>query len=160
MADGLNRISSKVSDALTKMVATPNFLPGYLNSVVMRQYQQAQVTRWQKNNDSWEFSGGRWDELSPEYAAWKARKYGTRQIMIRTKNLYDATINPRKVVDDSSIYLYVDDISYKDDVTKQKERTTDYAGYASQRRPIDTWSREFKSNLVKGYLKYVRSKWQ
>lgn len=156
MTASINRTQTGATKILERMANAPNFLPGYLNTVVMRQYQISQEERFRKENVGQDFEGGQWAPLNPVYANWKAARYGSRKILVRTGHLYDSVMNPYKVIDGNRLRLTVRPTTYTDEVTKRKENTSSYAGYADGPRTFSSWSRLFYSKLQKGFVKYLK----
>lgn len=64
-----NNIAAKLED----MARNSKDSSGFLNRVIYRMYQNAQIERWMTENSS---QGGKWKPLNPRYAAYKKRAYG------------------------------------------------------------------------------------
>ena len=69
----LNQTKNGIGQSLDQMVRQASNIRGYLNTVIYRQYMEAQKTRWITENTS---EGSKWDALNPAYATRKKRVYG------------------------------------------------------------------------------------
>lgn len=131
------------------MVKRANLVPGYLNRVVYRQYQNAQRERWKTENNGEDFTGGRWEPVDPVYAAYKKKKWadspgGGGKLLIRTKRLFDSVVGPHsdhlKLVGDRSIRIAT---------------SVPYAEYVDEKRTFTSYSVVFKKKIMKGLSDYL-----
>jgi hypothetical protein len=150
MATGISTIKNSVTKRLDAMVNAPNLVEGYLNRVVLRQYLTAQQKRWDTHNVGDEFQGGEWAELDPKYKAWKLKKYGTDEILIRTRDLINSSLLKNsmgmKTVDTRGIHIYTK-VPY---APYMMDGTT-----TTKKRYIDLWSDSFMARIKQGIGKYV-----
>lgn len=69
----LNKTKDGIGKRLDEMVKQSGNVRAYLNTVIYRQYMEAQKTRWITENTS---EGMKWQSLQPAYAQRKKRVYG------------------------------------------------------------------------------------
>jgi len=72
-AASLHKTKDGIGKRLDEMVSQAGNVRAYLNTVVYRQYMEAQKTRWITENAS---EGSKWESLNPAYAERKKRVYG------------------------------------------------------------------------------------
>ncbi len=143
-------IGRGITDQLEGMVKRANLLPGYLNRVVYREYQNAQRARFNSENVGEDFDGGQWASVDPDYETWKEAKYGDnpvgkgKKINIATGRLFMGLVGPsedhRKLVDEKSITI---------------THSVEYGRYVDEKRTFSSWSDKFYNRLYAGTADYL-----
>lgn len=154
MADGatFTQKSNGIKKNLEGKLTRARTVQSYLNTVVVRQYIQAQIKRWQTENAS---EGSAWAQLSPKYLAWKKKKFanspgGGNAILYATGKLANAAMlrdggtNSYKIVTSTGIEIGISDDSLK------------YAKWVAQKRPFMQFSRATIAEMRKGISDYIR----
>lgn len=152
MADGARTQVKNpgVRDSLNAMVSRARNIRSYLNTVVVRQYQDAQMKRFQTENES---EGATWVPLTPRYLAQKLIKYaespgGGRKMLIATGRLSDAALmrgeGYYKIVDNRSIRIGIDD------------GMIPYAKYVARTRPFMTFGSDTLAQMRAGIKNFIR----
>lgn len=145
----IRSMSSGIENMLDGMVKRANMVPGYLNRVVYRQYQNAQRERWTSENASQDFTGGIWDRLSIPYQEYKFREFydypgAGSKILIATNRLQKSVIGPspehQKIVTDRAIKIFT---------------TVPYASYVDEKRTFTKFSQIFYRDVFKGLKDYL-----
>lgn len=126
----------------------------YLNTVVVRQYVNAQVTRWKTQGSS---EGYGWAPLDAAYAKRKKRIYagymgGGSQMMIATGKLFTTVTTPsddgaagfRKVVLPRGIIISV-----------SASGDNEYFKYADEARTFTSWGRKTMGEMRKGLREFI-----
>lgn len=153
----LQPVGKGFEDRMNALVSRANTLEGYLNRVVFRQYQKAQLKRWQTENAS---EGTKWTELNPKYARQKVRRYASfpgagKALMIATGKLVDAatgrdTSGLTKITSATGIRIAIN------------LGEVPYAAYAAKERPFmkfgPTTLGEMRSGL-KNFIRTGRASW-
>jgi hypothetical protein len=146
---GITMLTKGITEHLEQMVKNANLVPGYLNRVVYRKYQNAQRQRWASENADQDSAGGLWPRLSIPYAEYKMRTFYDypgrgQKMMIRTKALFDSVVGPSphhgKVVTNRSIRI---------------ESTLWYAKYADEARTFSQFSPRFYRDIYAGLRDYL-----
>lgn len=111
------RKQNDVTDRLNAMVTRARDVRSYLNTTVVRQYQTAQLNRWQTENAS---ESDTWDSLNDRYAKWKAKKFasypgGGKVMLVRegklvsAATLRDGGASSYKIVTQTGIRIGIND---------------------------------------------------
>lgn len=146
---------------LNQMVARAKNVRGFLNSVIYKQYQNAQRKRWITEGAS---EGGKWAANSPKYATWKIKQFTTggkkraprkfttsglaaagRNLMIFTGSLVDSVVDDpkaghKKIVNARSIKIFT---------------TVPYAKKVNEVRPFTNWSPKTINSMKRAMAKYI-----
>lgn len=126
----------------------------YLNTVVVRQYVNAQVNRWKTLGGS---EGNNWHALNPDYARRKKRIYagymgGGSQMMVATGKLFTTVTTPsddgaagfRKVVLPRGIIISV-----------SASGDNEYFKYADEARSFTSWGKQTMGEMRKGLRQFI-----
>ena len=150
MSAAIRALTKGIQDQLEGMVKRANLVPGYLDRVIYKEYQNAQRTRWKTENEGDDFEGGMWDTLDPEYETWKIAKYGSNpmghgeKILIASGRLFFGVVGPgpdhQKIVGERSIRI---------------NTSVPYATHVDEKRTFTQWSPRFYSRLGKGLTDYL-----
>lgn len=137
----------KINSRLDGIVSRGKSLRSYLNRVVYKQYQQAQIRRWNTENKS---EGAQWKPLNSDYAAYKRKKYASypysgSRLLVATGTLLKSVVGldpkyHRKIVTNTGITIMT---------------TLEYAPYVAKTRPFMKWSRQTKREIIDGMKRYL-----
>jgi hypothetical protein len=141
-----------VTDNLKAMVGRAKDVRSYLDTVVVRQYQKAQLARWQTEGAS---EGMPWAPLTLPYAKYKAKKHAGdpgdgKVLMIATGKLSEAATLASmdavlKVVTSTGITIGID------------SGVLAYARYAGNMRPFMQFSDQTISDMRAGLKNYIKN---
>lgn len=148
MSAKIKKIEDGVTAKLDELSGRVKGLSGYLNTVVYKQYQDAQVKRWETENAS---EGRRWDPLTPLYLQRKEVKYAGfpyagRRIGIATGALIQSVVGSdqryhRKIVTPNQLIIG----------TRIK-----YASHFAEKRPIFQFGKPTTKRILDGIRAYLR----
>lgn len=142
----MKKVESGITDRLEFMSKRSNAMQGFLNTVVYKEYQNAQRKRWITENSS---EGNGWKAISSEYAAIKRKKWasapgGGTKLLIASGRLYQSVIGPsndhRKITTNTSISIF---------------STVPYADYVNQERDFTNFGPEFKQRIMDKLQAYM-----
>lgn len=150
MSTPVKIVEDQVTTRLNRMLERLKGLKSYLDTVVYKQYQEAQVERWETEGAS-ELKR-KWTALSPIYRANKLRKfsgfpYAGKRIGIATGELAKSVIGSdrsyhRKLVTENQLVI---------------SSTLDYATDFNEERSFTKFSPEFKREVAKGITKFLKA---
>lgn len=136
-----------INRRLDGMINRTKSLRGYLNRVVYRQYQEAQIKRWNTENAS---EGTPWKKLNPEYASYKRKKYASypyagSRLLVATGTLLKSVVGQdpryhRKIVTNYGITIMT---------------TLEYAPQVAAIRPFMKWSKQTKREIMGGIRRFI-----
>lgn len=128
-------------------------------------YQKLQTQRFESENAS---EGAQWPSLSPEYAAYKLKKYksapgGGNKMMIATSTLAGAVIGPGSpftgVANHIALFTkYSMRISVNMSGTNSDGKPFDYPQYVADVRPFMTFSDESRGLMKNELKKFILGK--
>ena len=140
-------LQNQFLNRLDEMVKRAKTARAYLNRVVYAQYRDAQIERWNSENQS---EGERWKELNPLYFVQKRRRYAAYpysgfKTLVATGTLLKAVVGSegryhRKIVDDFSLEIRV---------------TLPYAPFVNRVRPFMIFGRRTRKVITDGMRKYM-----
>lgn len=150
MEAALESKQSGIEGKLTQMMNRARSMEAYLDRVLFRQYQKAQLARWQSENAS---EGETWAPLNETYRKWKRKKFasypgGGNALMIRTGKLMQAATGQ----DTEGFYKIVTNRGIKIGINLSQ---IPYAGYASKHRPTMVFSEETLSAWRQGIKQFI-----
>lgn len=124
----MKKVESGITSKCAKLVKKANAMQGFLNTVVYKEYQNAQRKRWITENVS---EGKQWSALNAEYVKRKRRLFaayegGGNAMLIATGRLYKSIIGPspdhRKITTTKSLTIY-STVPYTEFVNKKRDFT-------------------------------------
>lgn len=140
-----------ITQKLNSMCSRAKDVRAYLDTVVVQQYQKAQIKRWETENQS---ETGQWKELSSAYSQYKPRRFAKypgagKVLMIATGKLVDAATmrgsGYTKMVTNYGMTIAMDTGSIP------------YAKYVANLRPFMSFGDSTISQMRQGLTNYIRS---
>lgn len=145
-------ISDGITRSLQDMVTRGKSVSAYLNRTFFRQYQKAQIERWESQGSS---EGMAWKQVDPQspYGKWKRKKFASAPgggvvTMVRTSNLSQGAQGSNS----SYFYKSVDDKSITIGINLQ---SLPYAQYVGKDRPFMAFSTETIQAWHQGLRAYI-----
>ena len=140
-----------ITKALNGMMNRVSTIEGYLDRNLWRQYQKAQIERFQSQSAS---EGNRWSELKPEYAKRKKRIYasyegGGNVVMIATGKL------AKGAEGEDSSYFYRE-VSSRGMKVYMNTGSVPYAAYAAEARPYMSFSQATLEEMRRGIRDFIK----
>lgn len=169
MSTGFTTIQNGIQENLDAMLKRSKSLRGYLNRVVYRQYQDAQLQRWMTEGAS---EGAKWKALSPSYAKYKTIRYGGgprrrggnwasypgagTKTLIATGTLVSGVIGPMQ--GSSSFGLRLGSENHRKVVTERSieiHTTVSYAEKVNEIRQFVGLGRATSQKIAQGVMRYI-----
>lgn len=141
----VDTINSQLEGMLTRVKG----MQAYLNRVVFKQYQVAQLERWKSagtgQNAVHTSEGDFWDALQPAYYKRKRKLYSEyayagNQFLVASGKLLQKVINPDKIVTPKSITMRV---------------PISYAPYVAEKRPFMTFGEKTTGIIMDGIRDFM-----
>lgn len=151
MSISVKKVEDGVTVRLNNMLGRIAGLQSYLNTVVYKQYQDAQIKRWETEGSSEQKR--KWKRLTPVYLKRKlikyaAAPYGGRRIGIAGGDLVQSVVGSnkrfhRKIVTKTQLIIGT---------------SIKYAGHFAEERPIFEFGKDTKKEIRDGILTFLRGK--
>lgn len=143
-------VEDGITRSLQAMVERGRSVSAYLNRAVFREFQEAQIQRFETQGSS---EGMAWPALNEKYAKWKRKKYasypgGGNVMMIRTGTLASGAEGR----DSGYFYKAVDDTSITIGINVS---ALPYAKYAGNARPFMSFSDQTLIEWHQGIRDYI-----
>lgn len=144
------KVADNIKKSLQEMVERSNDLSSYLNRNLFRQYQKAQIERWETENSS---QGGQWDRLNPTYEMRKKTKFASfpgsgNVMMVATGHLKDGATGR-----DPAYFLKL--VSNKQFTISINTGSLPYAVYPGVQRPFMEFSDDTERRWMDGITQFL-----
>lgn len=146
----ISQVESGVTKSLEEMIQRGKSVSAYLNRVLLRKFQKAQIERWKTENQS---EKEKWQPLTPAYKTYKLKKFasypgGGRSLMIATGRLASGA----QARDAAYFYKIVSDSQF---VIGINTSALPYSVYPGEMRPYMEFSDETLQDWKAGIRSYI-----
>lgn len=149
MGKGLS-VEDNITKSLRAMATRANSVSSYLNRNLFRQYQKAQIQRWETQGAS---EMGKWEELSSIYAKRKKKKYagfpGGGQVIMQATGRLASGATGR---DSAYFYKLVTNVSFTIGINLG---ALPYAIYPGKMRPFMEFSQTTEDEWSQGITEFI-----
>lgn len=150
MSTGIKQVENGITKALDAMISRTKTVSSYLNRNLFRQYQKAQIERWQTEGAS---QGQSWQPLLPSYQKYKRKKFaaypgGGNTLMVATGRLSSGAMGR----DSAYFYKLVTDEKFEIGINIS---ALPYAPYPGVMRPYMKFTEDTLDEWRKGIMDYV-----